>query len=139
MKIMIAGPKWHGKTVENVGAAAQHLGHTYFPFYYIDAFRGFSQNALQRRFNRVSPYPFLLSSEVWRMNHSMLFEGERFKPDVLILLHANLVFPFTLKRFKDVTHARIVNWVMDEPLTHKNIMKSMTLYDHFFCFDRHYL
>lgn len=139
MKIFIVGPKWHGKTVESIGAAALRLGHEYCPFHYIDAFRGFKQNAIQRRFNRISPYPFLLSLESWRMNRNLINEGLRFKPDLIILLHANLIFPFMLRRVKALTRAKIVNWVIDEPLSHPNIVKSMPLYDHFFCFDRYYL
>jgi len=137
LKILLVGFEWQGGITEYCEDALNDLGHTVKKFYYENHFvtlplLGKIKRKLIRHFqgNKVN------------INDKLLKETLVFKPDLLLVLKGETIFPETLAQIKTKMDIPIASWWFDNPMLEVNgphILRSAQYIDYMFIFDTFYI
>lgn len=141
MKILLVGSDWYGGVTEYCEDALNDLGHTVRKFYYEKDYASLSLlGKIQARFIRT--FQSGKDSAVVKMNAYLLKEALVFKPDMILIIKGQVIFPETLAQIKAITDIPIVSWWIDDPLLKTNgpyILRSAKHIDYMFIFDPFYI
>ena len=119
--------------------ALAELGHQVIPFI-------FYNNPVLDYFSEVHQFiercrcrfPIATKLPVELMNTKLIRVVKKYKPALILIDAGNLIYPETLQEIKRISSAKLVNWLLDDPIRQHwdNVIKSLRLYDLVFICDR---
>lgn len=145
MKILLLGSDWHGGFTEYCRGALNDLGHDVKVFYYEKSTAVLPlwkklKNRFYLHFRSLKNIEIRVNNS--KMNSELLKEALSIKPDMILILKGETVFPETLAQIKSKLEVPIVSWWIDNPLLRNNatyILKSIPYIDHIYIFDSYYI
>ena len=118
--------------------ALKELGHEVRPFIYYKSPSLDSCGQINMRIHRcMHRFPLFRLLPASLMNRRLIKVSLDYKPALILIDAGESIDPETLREIKKSTGARLVNWLLDDPVMQgwKNVVKSLPVYDHVFTFD----
>lgn len=119
--------------------ALRELGHEVRPFIFyknpaLDYLIEINQfiHRCKYKFSFFTKFPNYL------MNKKLIKVSLDYKPELILIDAGELIYPETISRIKQISNAKIVNWLLDDPYKQgwMNVIKSMSLYDIIFTYEQ---
>ena len=153
-RILIVGPYWgiEGWT-QSTARALKDLGCTTQSFYYNGVSGWENLRNVKDQLSSVSRLPdgvrnlltqVALLTMGYRTNARLIREAKLFRPDIILVLKGETLFPDTLRKLKKETRAVLITWWVDNPIRsnerHRWLLfpRCVPLFDAVFVFDRAY-
>jgi len=143
LKVLISGPKFHEYN-NSIGRAFGELGHKVE----LSEWPTLGGNILYRAklllFEKLKkPFDhelqkFLLEQQknvILQYNKKLLYEAEEIKPDILLVLKGDIIFPKTIKKIKERIETISVMWCYDKAVRYPNVIKGGEYYNLFYTFE----
>lgn len=77
----------------------------------------------------------LLENKIRDYNNKLLQDANYFKPDIVLTLKGDIIFPETVKKLKMNTNSVQIIWCYDSALRYNNILSGGRYYDFFYTFE----
>jgi len=136
MNVFLVGRfNWFGNWAKNCEKALKSLGHNVFLFDY-------------RSLETAPPPSLIKPSFPLYMNQELVNSVFNFKPDLILILKGETIFPETLAKIKELLDVPIATWWLDDPLfewredlpvVRGNIIQALSYFDYFFVFDSYHI
>ena len=149
MRIFLVGPGVANYWTQSCQSALLKLGHAVYTFYYLEDFALSLGKRILRRGLRSIPSlsQFKARRDANKMNVRLYKEVAQYKPDLLLILKGETIYPEVIDRIKLYGKTIIASWWVDDPFIwwqnpprlQLNNIKTLPLLDHLFIFDSYYV
>lgn len=151
MKVLLVGHKWWGAITEYTEEALKQLGCSVKKFYYWpdSAMASFWQKALfsildNNRIKRYFSKQGLMFHQYLneKMNEHLINKANFFKPDIILIIKGESIYPETIKKIRKDNTCTISSWLIDRPVPYKSppyVKETLSLLDYIFTFDSYYI